>query len=283
MAEEFDHRHKAIPQDRDEIQSGFLVWAVSTLLILAVIAPAITLKLELPLRPLAFPLLFSAGFALLVWLLRAATASASVMGFLICFILAQPPEIWTHHFAYTSPRPASVASLVGVFVLSFAATKFGRAAKEARGLSESRRGRKASQIVANLGAAGLFVVAGQYVGAIAALAEAAADTVSSEIGQAVGGPTRLLTTLRIVPEGTDGGMSLIGTAAGLAAAAAIIAIGTPGLPLFPGKSIVFVAATAGLFFDSFLGATAERRGWIGNDLVNFASTLVAALIATVFR
>jgi uncharacterized membrane protein len=36
----------------------------------------------------------------------------------------------------------------------------------------------------------------------------------------------------------------------------------------------------GLFFDSLLGATAERRGWIGNDLVNFASTLVAALIAT---
>jgi uncharacterized membrane protein len=35
----------------------------------------------------------------------------------------------------------------------------------------------------------------------------------------------------------------------------------------------------GLFFDSLLGATVERRGWIGNDLVNFVSTLVAALIA----
>jgi len=42
----------------------------------------------------------------------------------------------------------------------------------------------------------------------------------------------------------------------------------------------WVAACAGLFFDSFLGATIERRGWIGNDLVNFTSTLVAALIAT---
>jgi uncharacterized membrane protein len=42
---------------------------------------------------------------------------------------------------------------------------------------------------------------------------------------------------------------------------------------------VLIAATAGLFFDSLLGATVERRGWIGNDAVNFASTGFAAAIA----
>jgi uncharacterized membrane protein len=41
------------------------------------------------------------------------------------------------------------------------------------------------------------------------------------------------------------------------------------------------AGICGLFFDSFLGATVERRGWIGNDLVNFASTLFAAALAAV--
>jgi uncharacterized membrane protein len=40
-----------------------------------------------------------------------------------------------------------------------------------------------------------------------------------------------------------------------------------------------VGACAGLFFDSLLGATVERRGWLGNDLVNFCSTLFAALVA----
>jgi uncharacterized membrane protein len=32
----------------------------------------------------------------------------------------------------------------------------------------------------------------------------------------------------------------------------------------------------GLFFDSLLGATLERRGWINNDAVNFLSTASAA-------
>jgi len=30
-----------------------------------------------------------------------------------------------------------------------------------------------------------------------------------------------------------------------------------------------------------LGATVERRGWLGNDLVNFSSTLFAAVLAAV--
>jgi uncharacterized membrane protein len=33
-----------------------------------------------------------------------------------------------------------------------------------------------------------------------------------------------------------------------------------------------------MLFDSFLGATLERRGWINNEVVNFLSTLAAAMI-----
>jgi uncharacterized membrane protein len=45
--------------------------------------------------------------------------------------------------------------------------------------------------------------------------------------------------------------------------------------------VAFAAGVLGLFFDSLLGATLERRGWIGNDLVNFASTAFAAGISLV--
>ena len=113
----------------------------------------------------------------------------------------------------------------------------------------------------------------------AALAEAAADTVSSEIGQAVGGRTLLLTTLRPVPDGTDGGVSVAGTAAGVIAAGVIVAIGAARHALWPNKTMVMASGCAGLFFDSLLGATVERKGWLGNDLVNFASTLFAAVVA----
>jgi uncharacterized membrane protein len=43
--------------------------------------------------------------------------------------------------------------------------------------------------------------------------------------------------------------------------------------------VVFGAGCAGLFFDSVLGATVERKGWLGNDLVNFSSTVFAAGLA----
>jgi uncharacterized membrane protein len=52
--------------------------------------------------------------------------------------------------------------------------------------------------------------------------------------------------------------------------------------LWPAAPLVFAAACAGLFFDSVLGATLERRGWLGNDLVNFCSTLFAAAIVLIW-
>ena len=280
MDKELERLHRAIPKARDQVQSRALLWITGTLLLLGALAPPFAaLRLGLPLWPLRMPLIFSAGFALLVWALRAATPTAAAMGFLVCFILAQSGEVWTRLSLYPTSRPALLA-LIALFVLTFAATKFGRRRKEARGLAEPRQGRQASQIVANLGIAALFAVAGRYNGCISALAEAAADTVSSEIGQAIGGPAHLLTTWRSVPAGTDGGITAIGTIAGLAAAALIVAI---GMSHQPGRSsvMVWLASSAGLFFDSLLGATFERRGWIGNDLVNFTSTLIAAVVATV--
>jgi uncharacterized protein (TIGR00297 family) len=202
------------------------------------------------------------------------------MGFLVCFILSQAPMVWgASHPAFYSAIPA----LIALFVMTFAATKYGRLRKEVKGLAEARRGRRASQIVANLGVAALCAAVGQYGGCIAALAEAAADTVSSELGQAVGGPAWLITSLRRVPAGTDGGVSVAGTIAGVTAAGLVVSIGSLHHALWPENWTVFAAACAGLVFDSLLGATVERRGWLGNDLVNFASTLFAAIVAVALQ
>jgi uncharacterized protein (TIGR00297 family) len=270
---------KVIRRERDRRQSEALTWVVGVLLGLAAAAPVIAaLKLGLPLWPLWGPLLVSSIFAAVVWVLRAATPGGVAMGWGVCFILAQSPQVWAP-FLSSPSRSSALPALIGLFVLTFLATRFGRAKKEARGLAETRRGRRASQIAANLGIAALFAAAGRYAGCIAALAEAAADTVSSEIGQAAGGPTVMITTLRRVPSGIDGGVSVAGTVAGIFAAGLIAAIGGVRHALMPNGPAVMVAACSGLFFDSILGATVERRGWIGNDLVNFFSTLFAAVVA----
>lgn len=274
---------KAIPEARDRSQSRALTLLVGLLLLAGALAPPLgAARLGLPLWPLGRPLLVSLAFAALVLMLRAATPAASAIGLLVCFILAESPAAWSR-FTYDPTEHWLLSALIALFILTFATTKYGRSKKEARGLSESRRGRNASQIVANLGVAGLFAAVGWYEGSVAALAEAAADTVSSEIGQATGHPARLVTTGQAVPAGTDGGVTVVGTVAGLAAAAVVVAIGSGHHPLWPTQLITWMAASAGLYLDSLLGATVERRGWMGNDLVNFSSTLVAAVLASAAR
>jgi uncharacterized protein (TIGR00297 family) len=261
---------KAISWGRDRLQSRVLVGFVVPLLVVGLAAAY---------RPLtimsAVPLLCSLAFAIVVWLLRSATVPAAGVGFLICAILARTPTVSAGFPPPDAYRPA-IPALIVLFVFTFAATRFGRKRKEQRGLAESKSGRRASQIVANLGIAALCALIGWYVGCIAALAEATADTVSSEVGQALGGTTWMITTLRRVPSGRDGGVSLMGTVAGIAAAGVVVMAGSLHHALWPDEALVLVAACGGLLFDSLLGATVERRGWLGNDLVNFLSTLFAA-------
>src|SRR4029079_5585244 len=68
----------------------------------------------------------------------------------------------------------------------------------------------------------------------AAVATAAADTCSSEVGKAYGRRTFLITTLAPVPPGTEGAISLEGTLAGLGGGAIVGAVGAAaGLYAWP--------------------------------------------------
>lgn len=268
------HWVKAIPPARDRVQSMWLVVVVVPALVLGAVGSCVVAVTMGSVRSLLFPVAFSVGFAGLVWVLRSATLPASGVGLLVCLIAAVAVRGPAGFFA----RPALLA-LIALFVLTFAATRYGRKKKEARGLAEARSGRRASQVVANLGVAALCASVGWYGGCLAALAEATADTVSSEVGQALGGPTWLITKFRRVPPGRDGGVSLGGTLAGVVGAGLVVLVGSLGLTRWRDGVVVFICACGGLAFDSLLGATVEERGWLGNDLVNFCSTLFAAGVA----
>jgi uncharacterized protein (TIGR00297 family) len=229
----------------------------------------------------------SLGLALLVFLARAATPLAALTGGVITAVLTLAPlsalSSWYH---------SALPPLLALFLLTFSATRFGRAKKQQLGVAEDKRGRNASQVAANLGVAGLAAAAAlshpfpgtcYAVVVAAALAEATADTLASELGQVLGGQPLMVTTRRRVPPGTDGAISLAGTAAGTGGAGLLVLVAALTLGLGAGDAVgAGLGAVGGLFVDSLLGATAERRGWLNNDAVNFLSTLAAAVIAGVF-
>lgn len=214
------------------------------------------------------------AFAGLAWIAHGVNLSGALAGFAVAFVLAKSDL-------------RLFAALLIVFVLVLAATRLGAQRKRQLRTAESSDGRSASQVMANLGVAGFVVTLAPsgwpgigVVMALAALAEAAADTCSGEAGMAFPAKTVLITTWRPIAPGLDGGVSLVGTAAAFVAAALIGLTGTiTGLLSTRETMIVVLAGFLGTVVDSLLGATLERRGWLNNDLVNLLSTGAAAAIA----
>jgi uncharacterized protein (TIGR00297 family) len=224
--------------------------------------------------------------AAIVFSTRAATPGAALTGAVIAAALwLQTPGLHT-----------ALWPLLALLVLTFTATRFRRRRKESLGIAEGRRGRTASQVAANLGVAALagiplsaahvftpvaFGGRAAMAAMVAAMAEATADTVSSELGQVLGGTPRMITSLRRAPAGTDGAVSFAGTLAGAMAAAVLVGVALVALPQLSRKDagVALAAGVAGTLVDSVLGAGPERRGWLNNDAVNALSTLAAALLA----
>jgi len=219
--------------------------------------------------------LVTLAFTVLARWLRGVSFSGAIAGAVVCYVL------------YVAEGPAAFATLVAVFVLTWTSTRFGYRRKLGLGTAQNADGRTASQVLANLavaaGCAASYGVTRQapfVLATVAALAEAATDTVSSELGQARSKTARLITTWEVVPAGTNGGISVAGTVAGIAAAAcvAIVAFLTRLIEL-KWVGIAVIAGFAGMIADSLLGALLEERRVLNNDWVNFLGTLTAAAVA----
>jgi uncharacterized protein (TIGR00297 family) len=211
------------------------------------------------------------------WMDRSGSLSAIVIGVAITAGLGLP----------------GLAVMVAFFVIGTGATRLGYRVKAARGIAQDKGGARGWRNAwANGGVpAFLALLAGAAaprpggegaallltVAYAAAVATAAADTCSSEVGKAYGRRTFLITTLRPVAPGTEGAVSLEGTAAGLAGGAIVGAVGAAaGLYAWPLFAVVGVAGLLGSLAESVMGTVAERKGWMGNDLLNAFNTAAGA-------
>ena len=210
-------------------------------------------------------------------LTRAGWIHAGVLGTLLWGSLGAPG--WLAVVAYLAS-----GSLV---------TRLGWRRKQEQGLAEARGGRRgpanvwgsalvgcALAMLASLAPPGWRPLL--LLGFAASFSAKLADTFGSEIGKRWGRRTVLITSLRPVPPGTEGAVSLEGTAASLLGGALMAAV-MLALGLLAGWwtwLLVSAVALLATLLESVIGATAQRRwGWLSNELVNGLQTALAALLA----
>ncbi|MDP3563880.1 MAG: TIGR00297 family protein [Methanoregula sp.] len=177
--------------------------------------------------------------------------------------------------------------MLAFFILGSVATRYKFAYKKRIGVEQGRGGARgyrnvfANGIVAAAAAVlyGVFqqpVFVVMYVGCVAT---AAADTLASEIG-VTGGIPYMITTLRKVPIGTNGGVTLVGESVallgGLAIALVAFLLGVISLPVV---AVCAVAGFVGTNIDSLAGAIFENRGIWGNAGTNLIATIGGGLVA----
>ncbi|MDB5001967.1 MAG: hypothetical protein JWQ34_192 [Mucilaginibacter sp.] len=177
--------------------------------------------------------------------------------------------------------------ILAVFFISASwATKWQAAKKTAIAAAEENKGRRtAGQVLANGGIAAILGAVGwclpghtsiitlMIAGSFAA---ATADTLSSELGMVYGRRFYNILTLKKEEPGPDGVVSVEGTLIGLIGTMLIATVYSIGFGWGIGFCWITLAGFTGNLFDSVLGAALERKGVIGNNVVNFLNTATGA-------
>ena len=189
------------------------------------------------------------------------------------------------------------------FLVGSAVTRIGMAEKEALGIAEERSGTRGpgnvwgSAFTGSVCALAVLAVRLFYpttdgdlkktivslliLGFVASFSTKLSDTSATEVGKAYGKSTYLITTLKPVPRGTEGAVSLEGTIAGIFASAAIAFVGW-GIGLIDLIGVLWctLAAFIATNIESVIGATLESRyDWLTHDVVNILNTSIGAIVA----
>jgi len=170
-------------------------------------------------------------------------------------------------------------------------TKIGFEFKKEKGIAEKRGGRRGPENVWGSAATGLFLammtnfdaanVVIFKIGFAASFAAKLADTFGSEIGKRFGKNTYLITSLKKVDRGTEGGISLEGTLASILGSI-FMAFVMLRLSIISTKTHFIIVALSGFFAtltESIIGAKFQNKYKLSNEMVNAIQTSIASFFA----
>lgn len=183
------------------------------------------------------------------------------------------------------------SSVVIYLLLGSLVTKIGYKFKNEKGIAEKRGGKRGPENVWGSAATGLFFaimvklnftnLVFYKIGFAASFAAKLADTFGSEIGKRFGRNTYLITSFRKVKSGTEGGISLEGTAAS-ALGAIFMSLIMFILNIISTKYQFLIVAISGFLAtisESFIGAKFQDKYKLSNELVNSIQTSISSIIA----
>ena len=184
-------------------------------------------------------------------------------------------------------------SVVIYLLIGSLVTKIGYKFKKEKGIAEKRGGRRGPENVWGSAATGLFFaimtkfnfanVVFFKIGFAASFASKLADTFGSEIGKRFGKDTYLITSLKKVERGTEGGISVEGTLASILGSIFMTFI-MLCLSIISTKSQLIIVAVSGFLatlFESIIGAKFQNKYKLSNEMVNAIQTSIASFFAIV--
>ncbi len=170
-------------------------------------------------------------------------------------------------------------------------TKIGFKFKKEQGIAEKRGGRRGPENVWGSAATGLFLaimtkfnaanIVLLKVGFAASFTAKLADTFGSEIGKRFGKDTYLITSLKKVDSGTEGGISIEGTLASILGSI-FMAFIMLRLSIISTKYHFIVVVVSGLLAtlsESIIGAKFQNKYKLSNEFVNSIQTSIASIFA----
>lgn len=218
---------------------------------------------------------FALALGIGAYRMKAADAEAVISEVIICLLVIFFADIFWFLL------------LLSFYLLGSGFTRYKYARKQELRIAQARGGVRGyknvhSNSLVPLAMAVLYGVYGSDLFAFAFLgsvATATGDTLASEIGETARSQPRMITTLRSVEPGVDGGVTLLGEAASLSGSlfTGVLAVAT-GMAEYGGLAAALLGGFLGTNFDSLLGATLQSRGVLSNNGVNLFATLFGALV-----